>query len=100
LPEPLRWQELPADWARTTIEQKLGTAGLQLHSWWSFDVPELFPNPEELYIWRTWGFTTEEVPSYQKIAPALRRIFNQFAGPQGLEVRWRRYIWKAEIPLG
>lgn len=100
LPEVLRWEEWDANWARTTIEQRLGAAGLRLHSWWSFDVPELLPNPEELYVWCTWSFAAAEVPSYQEVAPLLERIFKEFAGPQGLEVRWRRHIWKAMIPGG
>jgi SAM-dependent methyltransferase len=100
LPEILRWVDEDENWARSTIEQRLGEAGLRLHSWWSFDVPELFSNPKELYAWRTFGFTAAEVPSYQEVAPLLERIFKEFAGPHGLEVRWRRHIWKAVIRGG
>jgi hypothetical protein len=69
-----------------------------LHSWWSFDVPEIFPNPKELYVWRTWGNTPDEVPSYAETAVDIEHIFQQYGGPQGLEIRRRRYIWKAIIP--
>ncbi len=43
LPESLRWDE-PRDphWARPTLERRLAAVGLELHSWWSFDVPEIF----------------------------------------------------------
>jgi hypothetical protein len=98
LPEQLRWEEGNPNWARPAIEQRLTAAGLALHSWWSFDVPELFPNPEELYVWRTWGCTPDEVPSFTQVATDLERIFAQYAGPQGLEIRRRRYIWKSIVP--
>jgi SAM-dependent methyltransferase len=98
LPEQLRWQEGNLNWARPAIEQRLTAAGLALHSWWSFDVPELFPNPEELYAWRTWGSTPDEVPPFVQVAANLERIFSQYAGPQGLEIRRRRYLWKAIVP--
>lgn len=98
LPEPLRWQESDPNWARPAIEQRLAGAELSLHSWWSFDVPETFPNPEELYVWRTWGCTPDEVPSFAEVAADLTRIFTQYGGPRGLEVRRPRYIWKAIVP--
>lgn len=98
LPEPLRWQESDPHWARPAIEQRLKEAELSLHSWWSFDVPEIFPNPEELYIWRTWGCTPDEVPSFAEVAADLTRIFTQYGGPRGLEIRRPRYIWKAIVP--
>ena len=98
LPEPLRWQEADPHWARQAIEQRLAGAGLSLHSWWSFDVPEIFPNPEEVYAWRTWGCTPDEVPSFEEVAADLERIFRQYRGPRGLEIRRRRYLWKAIVP--
>lgn len=98
LPEPLRWQEWDPHWARPAIEQRLTGAQLSLHSWWSFDVPELFPDAEALYSWRTWGCTPEEVPSFAEVAADLERIFARYCGPRGLEIRRRRYIWKAIVP--
>lgn len=98
LPEPLGWTVLDANWARPTIEQRLSESGLHLHSWWSFDVPELFAAPQDLYAWRIFGFAEGEVPSYQDVAPLLEQIFTEFAGPDGLEVRRRRFIWKAVLP--
>jgi SAM-dependent methyltransferase len=103
LPEPLR-VTLPAghnpNWARLSIEQRLGEAGLRLHSWWDFDVPEVFPEPHDLFVARTWALMEEEAPAYQEVAPLFERIFKEFAGPQGLEGRRRRHIWKAVIPGG
>jgi SAM-dependent methyltransferase len=97
LPESLRWQESDPHWARPAIEQRLKAAELSLHSWWSFDVPEIFPNPEELYTWRTWGCRPDEVPSFAEVAADLTHIFAQYAGPRGLEIRRLRYIWKAIV---
>jgi ubiquinone/menaquinone biosynthesis C-methylase UbiE len=99
LPESLRWQAADAtNWVRSAIEQRLATIQLNLHSWWSFDVPEIFPTPQEFYAWRTWGATPNEVPTYADVAADLGRIFQQYAGPQGLEIRRHRYIWKAVLP--
>ena len=98
LPEPLRWQENEPHWARPAIEQRLTEAELSLHSWWRFDIPEIFPNPEELYNWRTWGCTSDEVPSFAEVAPDLERIFRRYRSPRGLEIRRRRYLWKAIVP--
>jgi SAM-dependent methyltransferase len=98
LPLPLRWQEGNPNWARPAIVQRLTAAELSLHSWWSFDVPELFPNPEELYAWRTWGCTPDEVPAFAEVASDLERTFGHYAGPKGLEIRRRRYIWKSIVP--
>ena len=99
LPEPLRWQVMDnPNWAYSAIKQKLATIQLELHSWWSFDVPEIFPTPQELYIWRTWGAAPDEVPTYAEVASDLERIFQVYAGFQGLEIRRHRYIWKAVVP--
>jgi len=102
LPESLRLLAPPdrndPNWAYKSIEKNLAEAGLRLHSWWDFDVPYYIPNPRELYIGLTWPFMQDEVPSYQEVEPVLDRIFKEFAGPRGLENRWRRSIWKAIIP--
>ena len=98
LPEALRWQANDPDWARPAIEQRLATVQLTLHSWWSFDVPEIFPNLQELYVWLTWWLSPDDVPTYPEVAPILDRIFQQYASPQGLEIHRHRYIWKAVIP--
>lgn len=98
LPEPLRWQAGDPHWARPAIEQRLSIGQLSLHSWWSFDVPELFPDAEALYSWRTWGCTPDEVPPFADVAVDLERIFTRYSSPRGLEIRRRRSIWKAIVP--
>lgn len=101
LPEMLRGRHpdrYDPNWAYKSIEQNLAEAGLRLHSWWDFDVPYYIPDPRELYIGLTWPFMEDEVPSYQEVEPVFEQIFKEFAGPQGLEKRWRRSIWKSVIP--
>lgn len=99
LPETLR--QVPAtdpSWPRTAIEQRLAVGQLSLHSWWSFDVPEWFPGPAQLYDFLAWGWTPDEVPSFAEVRPTLERIFAEYGGPQGVELRHRRHLWKAVVP--
>ena len=102
LPEPFHSQGSPPrpdpNWAYKSIKENLDEAGLRLHSWWDFDVPVYIPDPRDLYIGLAWPYMEDEVPSYQEVEPVLERIFKEFAGPQGLENRWRRSIWKVVIP--
>ena len=95
----LQWTE-PTDphWARPAIEQRLATAGLVIHSWWSFDVPQVFPDPEQLYVWRTFGATRDEVPLFAEVRPILEGIFAEYSGARGVELRHRRYLWTAVVP--
>jgi len=99
LPPALRWQvsDNPG-WPRNSIEMRLAAARLSLHSWWSLDVAEYLPSPRELYALCTFGAAPDEVPVYDEAAACLEGIFAQYAGPQGLEVRHQRYIWKAVVP--
>ena len=99
LPDSLRWN-IPDDpfWARPAIERRLDLAKLTLHSWWSFDVPEVFPDPEQLYIWLTWGRSPEESPAFSEIHSTLERIFREYGHSQGMTVSHRRYLWKAVVP--
>jgi SAM-dependent methyltransferase len=102
LPESLKRPSPPPErdlnWAYKGMAQNLAEVGLHLHSWWDFDVPVFIPTPEDLYAEMTWPFEEDEVPAYQDAAPDLERIFREFAGPQGLELRWCRSICKAVVP--
>ncbi|MCC7367373.1 MAG: methyltransferase domain-containing protein [Chloroflexi bacterium] len=99
LPAALQWEDaLDPNWARPAIEQRLQTAQLALDSWWSFDVPEVLPDPEQLYIWLTWGCAADEVPSLADVHPILARIFSEYGTPDGVEIRHHRYLWKAVCP--
>lgn len=96
LPESLRWR--PADdpnWARPRFETLLPEAGLVLDSWRSFDVPEAFTNPEQLYRWLAWGYTADEIPSYEEVLPTLQRVFAEHGSTSGVCIRHRRYLWEA-----
>lgn len=98
LPEELRWQEaIDPHWALPSIEKCLTIGGLSLHSWWSFDVPEIFPDPWELYVWLAWGYTVDEVPSFTDVRPTLEEIFAQYGSSQGVAIRHRRYLWKSIV---
>jgi SAM-dependent methyltransferase len=96
LPEGLRLTGEPLP-MRALIEERLSSAGLELHSCWEFDVPELYADPEQLYIRTSWGFTSEEVPSWAEAKSMLRQIFHNHAGPEGLVLRFLRTLWKAVI---
>jgi hypothetical protein len=62
---------------------------------WTYNVPEVFPSPEELYRWRAWGYTPEEVPAFEEVRPILARIFAEHGGPDGVAVCHSRFLWKA-----
>jgi len=99
LPEILRLS-VPTDphWARPAIEKRLAVGGLTLHSWWSFDVPEFFSGPAQLYDLLTWGWTVEEVPTFAEVRPTLEGIFADYGGADGVELRHIRQLWKAVVP--
>jgi SAM-dependent methyltransferase len=101
LPEPLLALAPPkqdnVNWAYESITASLKEAGLHLHSWWDIDVACILPTPHDLYLGLTWPFQEDEVPVFQEVEAALEQLFAGFAGPQGLESRWRRSIWKAVI---
>ena len=99
LPESLQWQIFSDPyWARPAIEQRLAAIELTIHSWWSFDVPEIFPDPEQMYTWLTWGNIADEVASFAETRPLLERIFAEYGDAEGVAVRHRRYLWKATVP--
>jgi SAM-dependent methyltransferase len=103
LPEP--WRSLgdmtgrdDPNGAYKWITGDLAEVGVKLHSWWDIDVPVYIPTPRDLYLSLAWAFQADEVPSYDEVEQDFERIFAEFAGPQGVEERWRRSIWKAVVP--
>ena len=95
LPEPLRLAN-PRTYSRQqSVERRLGLAGLALHSAWSFDVPEFFATPQDLYDKLSWGYTPDEVPTFTAVSPILTQIFTEFATGQGLTVPHGRFMWQA-----
>ena len=78
----------------------LSEAGLALHSGWSFDVPEYFTDGRQLYAYLAWnrfhGLGLRAQPP-ESALPALEAVMAKHAGPEGLDVRRRRYLWCARI---
>jgi hypothetical protein len=99
LPEPLR--------AATGIEYEYGMlnsvkyrlelGGLELHSAWTYDVPEYFSDPRELYKRLAWGYIPDEVPAWDEVAPIFKAICAEFAEPAGLALRHTRLLWKSVV---
>lgn len=98
LPKRLQWSfGADPNWARAVMEPRLARSGVPLHSWWSFDVPEYFATPEQLYTMLVWGNAADEKPSFEEVEAQLAAIFDEFGAPQGLALRHRRYLWKAVV---
>jgi len=98
LPKELQWSfGADPNWARAVMEPRLAKSGVPLHSWWSFDVPEYFTEPKQLYTMLVWGHGAGEKPPFEEVAPQLAAIFAEYSAPQGLTLRHRRYLWKAVV---
>lgn len=98
LPDPLGWTGTDDPlWARDRIGTRLAQSGLSMDSYWTFNVPETFASPEELYRWRAWGRTPDEVPSFEEVRPTVARIFARYGNPEGVAVRHSRFLWKAIV---
>ncbi len=101
LPEGLRRSPSDAEpdaGMRSRIESRLSKVGLSLHSCWTYDVPEWLHTPRDLYRLLSFGNTPEEVPSWPQTEAALTEVFQRHAAPAGLELRNRRFLWKAVLP--
>ncbi|MDX1415490.1 MAG: class I SAM-dependent methyltransferase [Candidatus Promineifilaceae bacterium] len=97
IPEPLRLAN-PRTYSRqSSVERRLGLAGLKWHSAWSFDVPEYFAAPRDLYNRLSWGYTPDEVPSFEAVASILDEIYAEYADEQGLAVPHGRFMWQAVV---
>lgn len=97
LPEVFRIPP-PNSWTiRDSVCNNLAKGGLRLHSSWLFEVPEMFPDPQQLYIRLSWGFTPEEVPTFEQVRPTLEGIFARHAGTQGLALPFARFLWKSIV---
>jgi len=98
LPEGLRIPPPSISSMRDVIEQRLALCGLPRHSCWVFDVPETFPDAEQLYIFLSWGHTPDEVPAFADVQADLEAIFTRYAEPEGLVNRRGRFLWKVVLP--
>lgn len=78
------------------VKARLAKAGLELHSYWTFDVPEVFENARELYRYLTWGNFANS-PSWEMARPSLEGVFVHYATQKKLTVPHRRLLWKATL---
>lgn len=107
LPELLRLVPPSAPWLpssddpdegmRAAIERRLALADLQLHSGWTYDVPEWLAGPRDLHRFLTFGCDPEQVPSWRDAEPDLTAVFARHAVARGLPCRHRRFLWKAVV---
>jgi SAM-dependent methyltransferase len=98
LPQALQWSVgTDPNWARNAIEPRMVKSGVTLHSWWTFDVPQLFTDPKELYSMLVWGHAAGEKPPYAEVAADFEAIFAQYGTPEGIALRHRRALWKATV---
>ena len=97
LPKPLRLEN-PRTYSRQeSVEQRLGIAGLLLQSAWAFDVPEYFATPQDLYDKLSWGYTEDEIPSFETVSSILTQIFVEYGDEKGLAVPHGRFMWQAVV---
>lgn len=77
------------------IKENLRKAGFKLHSYWIFDVPQIFGNVEEYYKFLSWGYLEDEIPTLAECRQTLECIFKKHGDSDGLDIRFRRFLWKA-----
>lgn len=78
------------------IEKKLKDTGIKLDSYWIFDVPQIFDSIQEYYNFLSWGYLPHEIPSFADCQKTLTDVFSRYGDSAGLDVRFRRFLWKAE----
>jgi SAM-dependent methyltransferase len=98
LPKALRMAENPANPARpdlvVEIEAALAAADLRLEDGRIFDVPEVFSEPDDLYLALTFMRFEADTPSWDAARPHLENLFARH-GP--IELRQRRFLWTATV---
>lgn len=80
-----------------SVENRLHQAGLTLHSGWSFDVPEVFADRQQLYKMITWGLPKSEIPSFEDLNYKFDAIYDTYAEADGIVLRHCRFLWQAQI---
>ena len=75
------------------VYDRLAAAGIDLHSAWTFDVPERFTEPVELHHRLAWE-RRSPLPPFADVAGELEAVFAA-AGTGGVVIRQRRFLWKA-----
>ncbi len=80
-----------------SIEQRLAACNLSIHDAWTFDVPEWFHTPIDLYRFLTFGEDVEAIPAWTDVESDLTRTFLRYAESAGLKSRHRRFLWKSLV---
>ena len=96
LPENLRMPAEPESMPDLVYE-RLRQANIALHSAWTFDVPELFVEPEELYKRLAWDRRQPDIAPYDHFRDSFTRLFERHGRGGGLSLRQRRFLWKAVV---
>jgi SAM-dependent methyltransferase len=100
LPEPLR-SAAGIDYQSgmlNSVRYRLELGRLELHSAWTYDVPEFFDDPRELYTRLSWGYLSGEVPSWDDVKSIIEQIFRDYSTePDGLALRHTRLLWMAIV---
>jgi SAM-dependent methyltransferase len=99
LPEGLARVENPANPGHPNlpaeIDAALRAAGLSLLSAWTFDAPEVFTSPDELYRCLTFMRFEPGELTLEEARPHLARLLASH--PAGVDLRQRRYLWMAGV---
>ncbi|HJN50513.1 MAG: class I SAM-dependent methyltransferase [Pseudomonadales bacterium] len=82
-----------------SVENRLNQSGLLLHSGWGFDVPEVFPDPKELYTALTWGIPADQVPTFEDVEYKFKNIYERYAEEKGIVLRHCRFLWKSVVDI-
>ena len=97
LPEALRMSGPGEYTIRQSVTYRLGLGGLKMQACWTFEVPETFADPFQVYVYLSWGKLAEEMPSFEVTRPLLEGIFERFGGQDGLRIPVGRLLWKAVV---
>ncbi|NKB66068.1 MAG: methyltransferase domain-containing protein [Candidatus Latescibacteria bacterium] len=79
------------------VQKALEDAGIEMHSYWTFDVPALVDHPKKYYEILSFGKDADEVPAYEEVTDSFVDIFSRYGRAGGLELREGRLLWKAVI---
>ena len=57
----------------------------------------MFAEPEQLYVLLSFGSAPDEVPAWEEVEQVFERIFRKYAGPEGVVLRFQRFLWQAVV---
>ena len=98
LPEALRFAGPGEYTIRQSVERCLEKGGLRMQACWSFEVPEVFADPYQLYVFLSWGHTPDEAPSWEETHPILESIYARYGSAEGVSILHGRLLWRAVVP--